>query len=1430
VLRKLALFLLFTPLAFAQFTTVTGTVIDPNGVPYALGTITPLLIVPSGGGSPTLNGLPYSPPTSGVGLDKTGSFSFNVASNTSLLPVGTTWNFSVCSAVGTVQPAIGTGSQCFTIVTPITITGGTQSITIQLHAAAPALTIPIGGGGSGPALPAGVAAGSALVSNGVGALIPPVYQLKPSYDTRDYSFICNGTAYNTSAAQTLVNSIAGNQANVQITQANCGIGDFIWPSNINLDFSVGGSFNTLTDSTTVPGNGAPDNSGSGQCQSNNTSPTCAITVTPSAANESYFIGCMSGFSSGLPTLTSSIAGDIVLPLTSTNTSQHSITRSWLIPNVATGSHTFTLTFGGNLVGACSALAISGLGPTPYLDGAGNNGAGNGTPMSSGAATFLAGSFLIGFGGNNSNAETCTAGAGFVQPPGAIGNSTNTASAYCMETQNSASAGSTTATQNISSTPTANNWAYQIIGLRPSSAHMFALGGITNPNNHQIFLNATGNAGVVDFTGNLAPIDIMPEWWGAAASATQTQNCGALQASEHGAYGTNRVNGSGLNIYNKNWLLTQPYQINCELQLYHVIGAPGARAQMICKNGGNITQNATNQRILDMQSVAYWDLHGCSLSTQSSQDASHPLIDDDYTGLQGVDLAPQFTTFYDMTLGGGGVAAIGLLGAKSGGGAQYSNIYAIDNLYSGFTQACYQIGTPTNLATNALALGYSGDMQACPQYGVALYGAGFFSYSAGSNGMSSMENGFATQTGFDFFASQNQGPLVVEHFRSESRKFAAANTLFAKDVLYPNQATSPIPGSSDPVGTYKKGSYVAGDGAWYKVTVDGGPYSGVGTTSAPLSASSGSTTTIADTNDVVPGALTIKQFALGDALTQAVTGSTANVVALPSNFSIITGTLTSGTFVNGETVTQAVTGVTATDFGSATATQLFVVNLSSGGADNTHTWTGNTSGATFAPSSVPVAQPANPALVISAPTGSPDGTHNWTNGAGATYVPSGAPTPQVNFTVNAFTGQFVSVLFGGTNALCYGTVTSNTSNTITLTGGWITQYQFNPCTAPDNTSSFIVEPPWSHTGSVVSGGMTLQYSNENTIQGDGLFDSGVSIGALENVNIPGGQVHISGSSGSNVTMRKVTVSRSDWYVAAGGNYPQTGYPNRDWDVQAILPGSPNGLPISWAYPFLGGASYNGALHRDLGAERLCWNAGTIGLNIPPANTSAIEICAGGRSDQSAGGSDLFRNRFEVTGTIGQPAPNGTTNGNGADTAIAGGGSTGSGLPGAIRFKIGATGSAGVQVNSGADAWVMSGGATPGNFLAAIDSTYNIGAPGANRPLGGYFGALVNSPTYQTTTNCSVNSVSPAACGSAASGAVVIPTTTTSYTINTTAVTAHSRIQLTWLTFASDLPSSPTCVAPSATAEPTISAVVAGTSFTITLASTTGQTCPQFQIIN
>jgi hypothetical protein len=116
-LKALAVLFCSAPFALAQFTTVTGTVTDPNGLPYAGGTISATLVA---SGSPTLNGFAYTPPTQPSGLNAIGFFTMRLGDNTVLLPGASTWTFKVCSAGGTIQPAGGKGPVCFTL-TGVTI-------------------------------------------------------------------------------------------------------------------------------------------------------------------------------------------------------------------------------------------------------------------------------------------------------------------------------------------------------------------------------------------------------------------------------------------------------------------------------------------------------------------------------------------------------------------------------------------------------------------------------------------------------------------------------------------------------------------------------------------------------------------------------------------------------------------------------------------------------------------------------------------------------------------------------------------------------------------------------------------------------------------------------------------------------------------------------------------------------------------------------------------------------------------------------------------------------------------------------------------------------------------------------------------------------------------------------------------------------------
>lgn len=151
-MRKLFAFLfLFSSVAMAQFTTVTGTVVDPTGLPYANGTITPSLVCSS---TPYLGGLPYNAPSQPVGLDAKGSFSMQLGDVTQIKPTGCTWSFHTCSGAGTIQPGspITGGPTCFD-VTGVSISGPAQDISATLSAAAPRLGTGGTGGGATVASP-----------------------------------------------------------------------------------------------------------------------------------------------------------------------------------------------------------------------------------------------------------------------------------------------------------------------------------------------------------------------------------------------------------------------------------------------------------------------------------------------------------------------------------------------------------------------------------------------------------------------------------------------------------------------------------------------------------------------------------------------------------------------------------------------------------------------------------------------------------------------------------------------------------------------------------------------------------------------------------------------------------------------------------------------------------------------------------------------------------------------------------------------------------------------------------------------------------------------------------------------------------------------------------------------------------------------------
>lgn len=139
LLAACVLALLLASIAAAQTTVVTGTVTDPLAIPYANGTVSLQLVLVGGSplpSGPTINGLPCCQATT-VAMDANGSFTVALGDNNVIVPALTQWRFQV-NAAG-IPPPLGTGPQSFTVL--ITIVGASQSVTANLAAAAPRLTV-----------------------------------------------------------------------------------------------------------------------------------------------------------------------------------------------------------------------------------------------------------------------------------------------------------------------------------------------------------------------------------------------------------------------------------------------------------------------------------------------------------------------------------------------------------------------------------------------------------------------------------------------------------------------------------------------------------------------------------------------------------------------------------------------------------------------------------------------------------------------------------------------------------------------------------------------------------------------------------------------------------------------------------------------------------------------------------------------------------------------------------------------------------------------------------------------------------------------------------------------------------------------------------------------------------------------------------------
>jgi hypothetical protein len=224
---------------FAQsLTVVTGTVQDPNGIPYSFGAVTAQLIPV--GGTPTLNGAQFAT-LNQASLDVNGNLSMTLPSNAVILPASTQWQFTV-TETGIPFP-LGTGPQSF--VVSITISGASQSITSTLEAAAPKLTNFAGSGGGG-SITACTTPGGVAYQNGTAETLTCGAGL--TYNTSLGSNLALGLAAGGSQGNLILNSsVAGGQAALQAAASSATpIENALPGANVSANYQI------LTGSTGSP--------------------------------------------------------------------------------------------------------------------------------------------------------------------------------------------------------------------------------------------------------------------------------------------------------------------------------------------------------------------------------------------------------------------------------------------------------------------------------------------------------------------------------------------------------------------------------------------------------------------------------------------------------------------------------------------------------------------------------------------------------------------------------------------------------------------------------------------------------------------------------------------------------------------------------------------------------------------------------------------------------------------------------------------------------------------------------------------------------------------------------------------------------------------------------------------------------------------------
>jgi hypothetical protein len=320
------------------------------------------------------------------------------------------------------------------------------------------------------------------------------------------------------------------------------------------------------------------------------------------------------------------------------------------------------------------------------------------------------------------------------------------------------------------------------------------------------------------------------------------------------------------------------------------------------------------------------------------------------------------------------------------------------------------------------------------------------------------------------------------------------------------------------------------------------------------------------------------------------------------------------------------------------------------------------------------------------------------GLGISSATSGSTTAMANSGASWTSGSFVgyrATIITGRGHGHYCLITANDAASITCAAGWLTNYVQMPDEAPDNTSTFVVEPNWGTQ--TTSGTVTWAAFPFNVIEGDA--GNASNFITLDRVGAPGGKIKAQG------WFKDLFVSRPDWDAVTfplEDNIVLQQYNN----IVVDRPDSPINVGdttkrLGWRFARNGPAdSYYSYSQFQLGTLPLVWSAGAHG-----GGRRALDVWIGGRNDPESTDS-VSRAVLEYGGMLGRTTPFGN-NKNGATTQIQGGLPTGSGKPGAIEFWMGKSGSPGATVIDGAPvAGIRENGLSWTLFGAAVASAATI----------------------------------------------------------------------------------------------------------------------------